>query len=116
MLIYHMLAADDWAAAPPDAPYRAASLASEGFIHCSGNHATLLAVGNSFYRSRPGDWIVLVIDEEAVDAPVQWDPVGETRFPHIYGPLNRSAVVEVVDFPRTDDGAFALPPAWQAPG
>jgi len=114
MLIYHMLTADDWAATAPGAPYRAASLESEGFIHCSGSHATLLAVGNSFYSNRPGGWLVLVIDEVAVDAPVQWDPVGETRFPHIYGPLNRSAILEVVDFPRAADGAFVLPTGWQA--
>ncbi len=113
-MIYHMLPATDWAATPPDALYRAASLEAEGFIHCSGDTARLLAVGNSFYRDQPGDWLILVINEGAVDAPVRWDAVGDTHFPHIYGPLNRSAVVEAVSFPRSVDGAFALPPAWQA--
>lgn len=112
-VIYHMLPATDWAATSADAPYRAASLEREGFIHCSGDHARLLAVANSFYRHQPGDWLVLVIDEAAVDAPVRWDAVGDTQFPHIYGQLNRSAVVEIVPFPRSSDGAFALPPTWQ---
>jgi uncharacterized protein (DUF952 family) len=115
-MLYHMLPAADWAATAPGAPYRAPSLATEGFIHCSGDHAALLTVGNSFYRNEPGDWLVLVIDEAAVDAPVQWDAVEDTRFPHIYGPLNRSAVVDVVPFPRTAGGAFVLPPTWQATG
>ena len=113
MLIYHMLPADDWAATPAKAPYRAASLQTEGFIHCSGNRATLLTVGNTFYRNQPGEWLVLVIDEAAVDAPVQWDPVGDTHFPHVYGPLNRSAVIAVKPFPRSTEGAFALPDDWQ---
>ncbi len=113
-MLYHMLPADDWEATPANAPYRAASLEDEGFIHCSGDHATLVAVGNSFYRSRPGEWLVLVIDEAAVEAPVRWDPVEGMFFPHIYGPLNRSAVVDVVPFPRASDGAFVLPGIWQA--
>lgn len=112
MLIYHMLPAGEWRGLPAGAAYRAASLESEGFIHCSGSHSTLLNVGNSFYRNEPGAWLILVIDEEAVEPPVRWDPVGEAHFPHIYGPLNRSAVIEIVDFPRTADGAFELPRAW----
>ena len=113
-MIYHMLPAADWAATPAEAPYSAASLQSEGFIHCSGDHATVLAVGNNFYRHLPGDWLILAIDEDAVAAPVQWDAVEDTHFPHIYGPLNRSAVVEVIAFPRAADGAFEMPTAWQA--
>ncbi len=114
MVIYHMLPADDWSGLPAGAAYRAASLETEGFIHCSGSRSTLLSVGNSFYRNEPGAWLILVIDEAAVESPIQWDAVGDAEFPHIYGPLNRSAIIEVVPFPRSADGAFALPPTWGA--
>jgi hypothetical protein len=33
-MIYHLVALDDWLALP-DRPYTAASLADDGFVHCS---------------------------------------------------------------------------------
>jgi uncharacterized protein (DUF952 family) len=108
--IYHMLEATTWTA-QPDEDYCAASLASEGFIHCSGDPDTLLQVANAFYRYQPGDWLVLVVDSGRLHAPLRWDRVGDREFPHLYGPLNRDAVVGVLPMPRAMDGNFELP-AW----
>jgi glutathione S-transferase len=46
------------------------------------------------------DLVLLHIDESLLRSPLQWDVVGGSPdpFPHVYGPLNLSAVVKVEDF------------------
>lgn len=108
-LIYHMLPAAVWQAHPPDRPYVSASLATEGFTHCTGEVEMLAAVANRFYRETPGDFILLCIDEAQVQAEVKWEPADGHRFPHIYGPLNRDAIRAAIPFPRLADGSFTQP-------
>lgn len=79
-----------------------ASLDAEGFVHASGDDATLLAVANTLYRDAEGPLVALEIDADRVDAEVRWEephpapPAGvasDVRFPHIYGPIPAAAVV-----------------------
>ena len=37
--------------------------------------------------------MLLTIDTEQLTSPWQEDPVGDDTFPHVYGPINASAVV-----------------------
>jgi uncharacterized protein (DUF952 family) len=37
--------------------------------------------------------VLLTIDTERLTSPWQVDPVGDDTFPHVYGPINASAVV-----------------------
>lgn len=108
-MIYHMLPVATWQQQLAEEPYRPASLAAEGFIHCTGELSLLLWVANRFYRAEPGDFVILCIDEAKVQVPLQWDLADGHRFPHLYGPLNLSAVVGLLAFPRTPAGEF-LPP------
>ncbi len=39
--------------------------------------------------------MLLTIDTDLLDVPWREDPVGDDTFPHIYGPLAPTAVVEV---------------------
>jgi len=61
--------------------------------------------------------LVLVIDADRITSEVKWEPPahpdgtptqpGNPRlFPHIYGPLNREAIVEIRTAARAADGAF----------
>jgi uncharacterized protein (DUF952 family) len=112
-MILHMLGRDEW---PPRGEYRPESLDSEGFIHCS-DFGTVHFPANMLFKGRD-DLVLLVIDPALLDAPVRWEqPVGESGplFPHVYGPINESAVVAVHDFPPGPDGVFALPQELAAP-
>ncbi len=102
---YHLVPADDWAAADPDEPYAAGSLAAEGFIHCTDGMIEMVATANRHYRADPRAFLVLTVDLEASGSP--WrieDPLG--IYPHVFGTIDRAAVVRVVPAPRDPDGLF----------
>jgi glutathione S-transferase len=111
--IFHVTADTDWRAAQASGAYqlstRGRSLEDEGFIHLS--YANQVArVANAIYRGVPG-LVLLVVDLERVTAPVREENLdgGDERFPHMYGPLNLDAVIEVLPFEPATDGTFTLP-------
>lgn len=105
-LLYHLIPTSQWQTQPPG-PYRAASLDSEGFIHCSYAHQ-VAPVANQFY-TQEGSLNILVIDPETLDCPLKdEDPgVGE-KFPHVYGPIPRAAIREVLPLERGSDGRWVF--------
>lgn len=105
-IIYHLLPRSVWEQQPAGAPYCSDTLLAEGFTHCTYEPEMLLRVANRFYSPRPGDFVVLCIDESRVAAEVRWEPADGHFFPHIYGPLNLDAVVGVAAMPRAQDGSF----------
>ena len=52
-MLCHICTASEWEAAQASGIYRAASLETEGFIHCS-TLAQVLPVANSFYKDQDG--------------------------------------------------------------
>jgi uncharacterized protein (DUF952 family) len=111
--IFHIASAADWRATRPSGSYRLStrgrSLEQVGFIHCSyAEQVTRIA--NAFYSGVHG-LVLLAIDPERVAAPIRAEAGEATdeQFPHIYGPLNADAVVQVVAFEPSDDGTFDLP-------
>ena len=113
-MIYHIAYSADWNGAQEGGEYRVSTggrtLEEVGFIHC-GNRDQVEAVANAVYRGER-DLVVLVIDPCQVQAEIKReDPDGSgTRFPHIYGPLPTTAVVDVIPFAPGPDGLFSFPP------
>jgi uncharacterized protein (DUF952 family) len=109
MPIYHITSLSEWQRASAAGSYRADSLASQGFIHCS-TREQVLTVANRFYSGQTG-LVLLRIDTQRLAAPVRYENLegGETLFPHIYGPLEAAAVEAVLDFPPNSDGSFNFP-------
>ncbi len=105
--IYHIIPREEWEAAVPG-PYQPASLAAEGFIHCS-TRSQVLGTANAIFAGRPG-LLLLEIDEARVASEIIYEDCYETgqRFPHIYGPLDSAAVIRIHDFPCGPDGLFTL--------
>ena len=91
--------------------YAPESLAQEGFIHFS-TVEQILDTANRFYRSDP-NLLVLVVDPEKLTAEVRYENLegGGTLFPHLYGPLNRQAVLKIVRLLPDSDGYFEQLPS-----
>jgi uncharacterized protein (DUF952 family) len=115
-MILHITTPNEWGKARLEGEYTAPSLQSDGFIHCSTIKQTT-DTANIFFKGQTG-LILLCIDEGKLksvckfEEPVgggQHDPTVGNLFPHVYGPINLSAVIKVVDFPVNDAGFFELP-------
>jgi uncharacterized protein (DUF952 family) len=92
MLIYHIVLPETWAAFNGDL-YRASSLETEGFIHCSFPEQ-LDAVVARYYSDAPSI-IVLEIESDALMSRMIGEPSTNNEiYPHIYGPINRDAIVK----------------------
>ena len=109
-MIFHITSRKAWEAAQAKGEYRADSLTTEGFIHCS-TPAQVVAVAERFYTGQHG-LILLVLDSGRIQAEVKYeagtDKPGEL-FPHIYGTLNLDAVTRVLDFESDSAGNWILP-------
>lgn len=88
---------------------------ADGFIHCATIKQVLIPANELFHGQT--DLVLLCIDEEKVQAPVIYEDCYNTglQFPHIYGVLNKEAIVQVVNFPANEDGSFSLPPPLNLP-
>jgi uncharacterized protein (DUF952 family) len=87
---------DEWDRALAEGEFRSADLAAEGFIHCLSPEQLPYVYGK-FYEGRTG-LVVLRIDVERLKSPLAWENPHELwkLFPHVYGPINGDAVVDVV--------------------
>ena len=86
--------------------YRPHSLSEEGFIHCS-TPSQVVGVAQR-YDPDAEEPRLLVIDPAEVDAEIRYEESADGGYAHIYGPLNTDAVVDIVEFPREDEG-YVLP-------
>jgi uncharacterized protein (DUF952 family) len=107
-LIFHIATRETWDEAARAGEYRADTLATEGFIHCSEAHQ-VGEVANVRFRGRE-DLVLLWIEPARVRAEIKYEDAsdGSGKFPHIYGPLNIDAVARATDY-REQGGTF-LPP------
>jgi uncharacterized protein (DUF952 family) len=102
--IYHLVTETDFRFLTKDNTYVPALFAQDGFIHCTGDPTTLLAVANDYFANVDEPVLVLIIKVAKLTAELKFEPPiplsgGGTShvqedllFPHIYGPLNIEAV------------------------
>jgi uncharacterized protein (DUF952 family) len=107
-VIFHISTRDAWDEAARAGQYRADTLETEGFIHCS-TAEQVAEVANARFRGR-NDLVLLWIDEVKVRGEIKWEAAsdGSGTFPHIYGPLDLNAVARLTDYREKND-AFGPP-------
>ena len=116
-MIFHITSRKAWEDAQAKGEYRADSLTTEGFIHCS-TLSQVLPVAHLYYNGQRG-LVLLEIEPTLLSADLKWEPpsggapppgvpVGD-QFPHVYGPIDLDAVLRVIDLESKPDGTFILP-------
>jgi uncharacterized protein (DUF952 family) len=114
--IYHLVPKSEFQAQVENNTYIAARFDQDGFIHCTGDVDAVLAVANDYFSGMEEPMLVLVIETTRVKAEVRFEPPAPVEggggshleharlFPHIYGPLNMDAVVEMGVLQKDSDG------------
>ena len=95
-IIYHVTTTSEWKEAKQKGFYETPSLKEEGFIHCSQPEQVPGVLER--YFSGKTDLVKLVIDTDKLTSQYiyDWSPSIADTFPHVYGPINVDAVIEVV--------------------
>jgi len=107
-LLFHITTREDWKKNQNHGFYKPDSLEEEGFIHCS-NGEQLEDTANRLFSDRD-QILLLVIDVSTLREQIKYEKDEETgqKFPHLYGPLNTSAVMDKLDIVAEKDGTFKI--------
>ena len=105
--IFHIATAADWSRTLETGAYTTSTvgrtLDEEGFIHAS-RRDQVQGVFDRYYAGLGEDLVLLTIDPARLaEAEVRVEAVGGDAYPHVYGPINRSAVIDVVPLSGTGD-------------
>jgi len=108
-IILHITKYEQWIREKETGKYKGDTLGSQGFIHCSTKEQ-ILRIANSLFKNQKG-LVLIVIDSNKVNSEIRYENLegGSELFPHIYGPLNIDAVINVLKFESEIDGNFNLP-------
>jgi uncharacterized protein (DUF952 family) len=98
--LFHITTRAAWDRSQAAREYRAPSLDSEGFIHLSTEEQWRHTL-HRFFRG-VDDVVVLRIDPRRVAAEIKYERAADVdeEFPHLYGPLETDAVINLRDAPR----------------
>ncbi len=94
MPLFHLVTRSAWQDAVARGEYRAA-LDRDGFIHLST--AAQWPRSRARFFAGVTDVVLVVVDETRLRSPVRYERVDGDDFPHLYGPLDLDAVIEVRD-------------------
>ena len=102
--IFHIATAADWRRTLETGTYTTStigrSLEEEGFIHAS-RREQVQGVFDRYYRGAGEHLVLLTIDPTRLTgADVRVEHVGDDTYPHVYGPIDRGAVVDVTPLDR----------------
>ena len=94
MKIYHIVLPEIWETFKDEELYEAESLATEGFIHCSFE-SQLEGVLERYYQGVE-KVLVMEIDADKLNSKLVIEPsTNDELYPHIYGKINKTAIVEI---------------------
>lgn len=102
---FHLVPTPVWDSQKSQPQYTPEAYDTDGFIHCTDGLDQLLTVANLFYTSDARPFTTLVLAVSEITSPIRYDDPDQL-FPHIYGPLNTSAVRDELPVDRERDGTF----------
>lgn len=113
--IFHLATPAEWAAARDAGHLAPASLAREGFVHCSTEGQVAATIERHF--DGVDDLVLLRLHADGLADALRWEESrpGEA-FPHLYRAIDLAEVAEVIPWHRDRDGAAPGPSSRRSTG
>ncbi|NGP89054.1 DUF952 domain-containing protein [Fodinibius halophilus] len=107
-LLFHITSKKEWKEYQNNGRYEPETLEDEGFIHCSSGEQIEDTANRLF--SDKDKILLLVIDVSTLGENIKYEKDEETgeKFPHLYEPLESSAVIDKIEVGAEDDGTFNI--------
>ena len=111
-MIIHCMTRKTWDERKDKPEWGRRNLEQDGFIHCSTARNFWRVVPN--FKTVDQPLVLVCIDEDKLASQVRYEPDPESGrlYPHIYGPVNRDAVVQVLPFLRDAVGDYVKNPEF----
>ncbi len=91
--IYHVVMPDYWQQFEDETAYKPPTFAEEGFIHCC-TKAQIDYVLSTYFKG-VAEILLLKIDKTRLTSELKVEPANGQHFPHVYGAINRSAIIDI---------------------
>ncbi|HCW06874.1 MAG TPA: DUF952 domain-containing protein [Cytophagales bacterium] len=93
-MIYHITSVQDWQLQTNALEFIPSDYHKEGFVHCCTSEQ-LDGVIERYFKGVSG-LVLLQLDEMKLTAELKYEPsTNDEKFPHLYGPINREAIVKI---------------------
>ncbi len=108
-IIYKLVSADLWDAALVAGRFHGSAVdVADGYIHLSASQQVRETARRHFFDAP--SLLLVEVETECLGSSLRWEPSrGGDLFPHLYAPLDLSAVVRVRPVPLGDDGVPIIP-------
>lgn len=93
MIIIHIIEQDKWEVIRHQPVLLGQAFADFGFVHCCFEEQVHQVIQQWFPKEN--SLLAVEIDTEKLSSPLVLENLegGEEKFPHIYGPINRDAII-----------------------
>lgn len=92
-IIYHVVMPDYWQQFAEKTAYTPPTFKEEGFIHCCTKEQINYVL--TTYFKGISAILLLKIDTTLLEAELKVEPANGQHFPHIYGAINKTAIVAI---------------------
>lgn len=93
-MIYHLTTLLDWESQKHKGDFTPVDYHKEGFIHCCTDDQ-LAGVRERYFKGKTG-LVLLYLDESKLKSELKYEvSTNDEKFPHLYGAINREAIVSV---------------------
>ena len=105
-MILHCMKKSSWVTRKEKEYWGARNLEVDGFIHCSTPELFWRVAPN--FKDTDEELVLVCIDEKKLESEVKFEDLDNCGryYPHVYGLINNSAVIQILPFLKDKFGNF----------